>query len=30
MSCFSQVINPITGENTWQEREDDYDYHQEV
>ncbi|KAH8327260.1 hypothetical protein KR074_007983 [Drosophila pseudoananassae] len=30
MSCFSQVLNPITGENSWQEREDDYDYHQEV
>ncbi|KAH8402142.1 hypothetical protein KR009_010012 [Drosophila setifemur] len=30
MSCFSQVLNPMTGENSWQEREDDYDYHQEV
>ncbi|XP_017111566.1 protein arginine N-methyltransferase 7 [Drosophila elegans] len=30
MSCFSQVINPITGENSWQERGDDYDYHLEV
>ncbi|BFG05806.1 protein arginine N-methyltransferase 7 [Drosophila madeirensis] len=30
MSCFAHVMNPITGENGWQEREDDYDYHQEV
>ncbi|KAH8348462.1 hypothetical protein KR084_007655 [Drosophila pseudotakahashii] len=30
MSCFSQVINPMTGENSWQERGDDYDYHLEV
>ncbi|KAM8713608.1 hypothetical protein ACLKA7_013860 [Drosophila subpalustris] len=30
MSSFAQVINPITGQNTWQERGDDYDYHQEV
>ncbi|XP_034477590.1 protein arginine N-methyltransferase 7 isoform X1 [Drosophila innubila] len=30
MSSFSQVLNPITGQNTWQEQGDDYDYHQEV
>ncbi|KAH8305910.1 hypothetical protein KR018_003205 [Drosophila ironensis] len=30
MSCFSQVLNPLTGESAWQERADDYDYHQEV
>ncbi|XP_023162762.2 protein arginine N-methyltransferase 7 isoform X2 [Drosophila hydei] len=30
MASFSQVINPMTGQNTWQERGDDYDYHQEV
>ncbi|EDW10515.1 LOW QUALITY PROTEIN: protein arginine N-methyltransferase 7 [Drosophila mojavensis] len=30
MASFAQVINPMTGQNTWQERGDDYDYHQEV
>ncbi|XP_068146639.1 protein arginine N-methyltransferase 7 [Drosophila tropicalis] len=30
MSSFSQVRNPITGQATWQENADDYDYHQEV
>ncbi|XP_064536139.1 protein arginine N-methyltransferase 7 isoform X1 [Drosophila montana] len=30
MASFSQVINPMTGQNTWHERGDDYDYHQEV
>jgi len=30
MSCFSQVLNPMTGENSWQERGDEYDYHLEV
>ncbi|KAH8298510.1 hypothetical protein KR044_008953 [Drosophila immigrans] len=30
MASFSQVLNPMTGQNTWQERGDDYDYHQEV
>lgn len=30
MASFSQVLNPMTGQNTWQEQGDDYDYHQEV
>ncbi|EDV98353.1 protein arginine N-methyltransferase 7 isoform X1 [Drosophila grimshawi] len=30
MASFGQVINPMTGENTWQERDENYDYHQEV
>ncbi|KAH8355203.1 hypothetical protein KR093_008296 [Drosophila rubida] len=30
MASFSQILNPMTGQNTWQERSDDYDYHQEV
>lgn len=30
MASFAQVLNPMTGQNTWQEQGDDYDYHQEV
>ncbi|KAH8398955.1 hypothetical protein KR222_001613 [Zaprionus bogoriensis] len=30
MASFAQVLNPMTGQNTWQAQGDDYDYHQEV
>lgn len=30
MAVFTQVLNPITGINQWDTRNDDYDYHQEV
>ncbi|XP_065360199.1 protein arginine N-methyltransferase 7 [Calliphora vicina] len=30
MAVFTQVLNPITGQNEWASKEDSYDYHQEV
>lgn len=30
MAVFTQVLNPITGQNEWASQEDTYDYHQEV
>lgn len=30
MSIFTQCLNPITGTATWEEKDQDYDYHQEV
>ncbi|XP_037809355.1 protein arginine N-methyltransferase 7 [Lucilia sericata] len=30
MAVFTQVLNPITGQNEWASQEDSYDYHQEV
>ncbi|XP_014204055.1 protein arginine N-methyltransferase 7 [Copidosoma floridanum] len=30
MSIFTQNINPITGTQTWEERDTDYDYYQEI
>ncbi|XP_075161410.1 arginine methyltransferase 7 [Haematobia irritans] len=30
MALFTQVLNPITGQNEWASKEDTYDYHQEV
>ncbi|KAG7187839.1 hypothetical protein KM043_016875 [Ampulex compressa] len=30
MSIFTQCINPITGTATWEEKDQQYDYHQEV
>jgi protein arginine N-methyltransferase 7 len=30
MSIFTQNINPITGLTSWEERDPDYDYYQEI
>ena len=30
MSIFTQWLNPITGITSWEEKNSDYDYHQEV
>lgn len=30
MSIFTQCLNPLTGIATWEEKDQDYDYHQEV
>lgn len=30
MSCFTQILNPITGKTEWESQSEDYDYHQEV
>lgn len=30
MSVFTQHPNPITGITTWEEQDENYDYHQEV
>ncbi|XP_014600290.1 PREDICTED: protein arginine N-methyltransferase 7 [Polistes canadensis] len=30
MTLFTQCLNPITGTATWEEKAQDYDYHQEV
>lgn len=30
MSVFTQYLNPLTGLATWEEKGQDYDYHQEV
>lgn len=30
MAVFTQVLNPLTGQNEWASKEDTYDYHQEV
>lgn len=30
MSIFTQVFKPITGTMTWEEKDVDYDYHQEI
>lgn len=30
MSIFTQCLNPLTGTATWEEKDQDYDYHQEV
>lgn len=30
MSIFAQYLNPLTGLATWEEKDQDYDYHQEV
>ena len=30
MALFTQILNPITGQNEWEARDDSYDYHQEV
>lgn len=30
MSVFTQCLNPLTGLATWEKKDQDYDYHQEV
>lgn len=30
MSIFTQNINPITGITSWEEKDPDYDYYQEI
>ncbi|XP_053994662.1 protein arginine N-methyltransferase 7 isoform X1 [Hylaeus volcanicus] len=30
MSIFTQCLNPLTGTITWEEKDENYDYHQEV
>ena len=30
MSIFTQCLNPLTGTVTWEEKDENYDYHQEV
>lgn len=30
MSIFTQCLNPLTGITTWEEKDENYDYHQEV
>lgn len=30
MSIFTQCLNPLTGLTTWEEKDQYYDYHQEV
>nr|XP_034196568.1 protein arginine N-methyltransferase 7 isoform X1 [Osmia lignaria] len=30
MSIFTQCLNPLTGTFTWEEKDENYDYHQEV
>jgi len=30
MSVFTQYVNPLTGLATWEKKDQDYDYHQEV
>lgn len=30
MSVFTQCLNPLTGTATWEEKDENYDYHQEV
>lgn len=30
MSIFTQNVNPITGVTTWEEKDPDYDYYQEI
>lgn len=30
MSVFTQWLNPLIGILTWEEKDSDYDYHQEI
>ncbi|KZC12131.1 Protein arginine N-methyltransferase 7 [Dufourea novaeangliae] len=30
MSIFTQYLNPLTGTTTWEEKDQNYDYHQEI